>query len=164
MEHEKRPIPRGAWHELAVPASVWNGGTTHASRWQRGSIIVISSIASMDLPGGGEGPTWLISVTRYGKRPKRADVELALAAFGMTGAEEDNHTPGRSRAFFLPADPAFRGICECKTTEDQIVDRDGYTWSNPKDDAVDGCRGCLLAATVPGRRCPIHDAAKAVGG
>lgn len=159
-EQERRPKPRTGWRELPAPPAVWaHPGTTAASRWQRGSVIVISSIAPMDLPGGGGavGSTWLISVTRAGKRPKPADVMLALEAFGMRQAEEDNHLPGKSRAFFLPVDPARRGICECKTTEDQVVEPDGYTWSNPKDDALEGCRGCELAAMMPGRRrCPLH--------
>jgi hypothetical protein len=161
-EQERRPKPRTGWEELPVPAPVWAHGATAASRWQRGSVIVISSIAPMELPGGdgAVGPTWLVSITRWGKRPKPGDVELALAAFGMRGAEEDNHHPGRCRAFFLPVDPARRGICECKTTEDQMVEPDGYTWSNPKDDAVEACRGCELAAMIPGRRCPIHQEAR----
>ncbi len=159
---EKRPAGR-EWLELAVPAPIWMNRPIFASRWQRGSIIAISTLVVVELPGtkGESGPTWHVSITRAGKRPKPGDVALALTAFDMAEAEEDNHPPGKARSFFLPVDPAYRGICECKETEDQITEPDGYTWSNPSVDAVEPCRGCWLAQAIRGRRCPIHSDAEA---
>lgn len=134
-------------------------GTVSASRWQRGSVIAISALEVVELPGGdgAAGPTWHLSVSRMGRRPKARDIEHALRDFGLVGAEEDNHHPGNARHFFQPVDPAFRGICECKTNEDVVVDPDGYTWTNPKANAVEGCRGCEFER-LRGKPCPVHHA------
>lgn len=157
-ERERRPTSRD-WAELPVPRVI----TLHnqpiaASFWARGTVRVMSELANVELPGSGGavGPTWHVSVSRLGKRPKRRDVDHALTDFGMRGAEEDNHHPGGARHFFLPVDPAFRGVCECKTTEDVIVEPDGYRWTNPKAHAVEGCRGCAFARAFGGKPCPIH--------
>jgi hypothetical protein len=140
------------WTEL--PSQVI-GGVLHLG-FRSGPISVLSSIQLAELPGGNGavGPTWLVSVSHRGKRPKPHHVARALRAFGMTEAEEDNHHPGNSRHYFLPVDPAFRGVCECKTTEDVIVERDGYRWTNPKNGPCRGCEGTALT----GRPCPIHTA------
>ena len=124
------------------------------SAWTYGKIRVLSSLSTMERPGTPEpGPTWLISITRRGQRPTPADVRKALRAFGMTGAEEDNHGSGNARSFFLVVDPAFRGICECKSAESVIVEGDGYTFSVDDDPA--NCGGCDMER-LHGRPCPRH--------
>lgn len=123
---------------------------------------VLSELAFAELPKSGRtGPQWLISivskVTPEPARPSAAQTKLALCAFGMLGAEEDNHHPGNARYFWLPLDPSERVECECKTDEDVIVEPDGYTWTNPKHGE---CRGCeneeIQAAVGLVRPCPIH--------
>lgn len=78
----------------------------------------------------------------------------ALRAFGLVGAEEDNHSPGSARHFFQPVDPAYRGVCECKATEVQMADPDGYRWSQAIDPA--SCSTCKLYALLGQRPCPLH--------
>lgn len=101
--------------------------------WQLRDLTVFSTSADMELPGGGVGPTWLVSVSCGGGRATDREVRRALRAFGAVGAEEDNHEPGIARKFFLVADPAKRGICECKTDETTIVEPDGYRYSVAKE-------------------------------
>lgn len=159
---ERRPTSR-EWREIPVPREFYRGRHAvmlpiAASAWRRGSVSVMSELVIAELPGGtGEnGPQWCASVSRSGgKRPRPRDVEHFLRDFGLDGAEEDNHMPGGARHFWLPVDPARRGVCECKTTEDVITDRDGYQWTNPTETALDGCRGCEFEALL-GRPCPIH--------
>lgn len=163
-ERERRPRSR-EWRELPVPSAVYGARSgahaasrVHAaSRWRRGPVIVISTLVDAELPGegGGVGPTWHASITRLGKRPRPRDVERFLRDFDLVGAEEDNHHPGAARNFFLPVDPALRGQCECKTTEDVITEADGYQWTNPKSTALEPCRGCELE-TMRGKPCPVH--------
>lgn len=119
--------------------------------------MAISTLEEVELPGGEglTGPTWHLSVSRLGKRPRERDVEHALRDFELVGAEEDNHHPGGARHFFLPVDPAYQGQCECKTTEDVIVEPDGYAWTNPKPAAIEACRGCEFER-LRGKPCPIH--------
>ena len=109
----------------------------------------------MNLPGGGGvGPTWLVTISYRGARPSDAHVELVLRQFRMRDAEEDNHTPGITRSFFMPVDPKWRGVCDCKETEETIVEDDGYEWQNPRPE--DGrCRGCEYEELF-GAPCPIH--------
>jgi hypothetical protein len=151
-------LPRGAeWQPLPVPRVLWTSNTLSVSRWQRGAVLVVSALEDAELPGAGgaSGPTWHVSISRLGKRPRPRDVAHALRDFGMVGAEQDNHHPGVAQHYFMPVDPAYRSACECKTTEDVIVEADGYTWTNPKLDAVEGCRGCEFER-LQGKPCPIH--------
>ena len=136
--------------------------TLDAGAYRRGKVTVITAVELAELPdGSGEiGPQWHVSISRGGRRPKPAEVARALRAFGMRGAEEDNHHPGNARHFWLPVDPARRVECECKTEEATVVEPDGYTWTNPHDEAE--CRGCEFEAIL-GRPCPVHGAKLAVG-
>lgn len=154
--HERRP--RGGWTALPVQSAFTRDSQfTQTSRWQKGSIVVLSSLEHAELPGSGglAGPTWHISVSRYGKRPTPKDVGRALRDFGMVGADEDNHHPGVARHYFMPIDPAYRSACECKTTEDVIVEKDGFAWTNPKPETGLGCRGCEYELLY-GKPCPLH--------
>lgn len=128
----------------------------------RSGVTVISTRVMAQYPRGvGIGPQDHVSVSRRLRRAPEADVQRALLAFGMVGAEEDNHHPGIARHFWRPVDPAHRVACECKATEQVIRDpRDGYEWTNPTTASGEGCRGCWYAATLgkyTGRdRCPVH--------
>ena len=124
-----------------------------ASAWRCGPIFVLSEFAVAESPdGNGVGPQWLISISESGRRPKPKQVRKALRAFGMVGAEEDQHYPGVARHFWQPIDAAHRAQCQCKASERVVVEADGYTWTTP----VDGeCRGCELEQTT-GAACPVH--------
>lgn len=160
MSREKRPRRGKGWMEIPTPREARLDNTLSVSVWANGAVRVISELCNAELPGGdgASGPTWHISVSRLARRPMPRDVEHALRDFELIGAEEDNHHPGNARHYFMPVDPAFRGICECKATEDVVVERDGYTWTNPKEHAPEACRGCELRRQLGERAqpCPIH--------
>lgn len=161
QNRERRP--RGSeWHEVFIPGDASDVADIAASAWVSGPLRVISALSMAELPdGSGEvGPQWHISITRKGKRPKPTDVRRALRAFGMVGTEEDNHHPGNARHFWLPVDPARRVECECKATEVNVTDADGYRWTN--EPAPELCRGCELEGLI-GKPCPLHTEARAYG-
>lgn len=123
---------------------------------------MLSSTALAEAPDGkGDAiPQWNISITRNGKRPRKNDVAIALRAFGLTNTgEEDNHHPGHARHFWLPIDPSRRVDCECKVTEETVIDPDGYTWTNTREGAGP-CRGCEAVKLGLRPLCPIHQSRK----
>lgn len=159
---ERLPKHGAGWREVPIPPRM--AATLDpdqlVSIWQRGKLRVVSELAQAELPdGSGEvGPQWFVSVSSQGGRPSAAQVERALRDFNMVGAEEDNHLPGISRQFWLPVDPARRVGCECKATEETVVEPDGFTWTNPLLGEGE-CRGCEYEAglgQLVGKRCPIH--------
>lgn len=126
--------------------------------YERSGVRVISTRVVAVYPSGvGEGLQDHVSISRRLHRPPESDVRRALAAFGVVGAEEDNHHPGIARHFWRPVDPAHYALCQCKETETVIVDSDGYTWTNPKDEP---CRGCSYVLEIWFLRgvvsCPLH--------
>lgn len=80
-------------------------------------------------------PHWLVTITIGGERPTDDEAQRALRDFGMVGAEEDNHFPGKCRAFFIVADlaPGETQLYDCKVTEETVVEKDGFTWSKAKE-------------------------------
>ncbi len=155
---ERRPPACTGWREVHVPKLC--EGVVAASAWVYGKIRVISSLNIMQMPDNPAetGLQWHISVSRNGRRPSDVDVLKARRAFHMKAAEEDNHHPGGARHFMLVCDPARRIDCECKETEEVIVDKGGYKWTNPKDPAA--CRGCAYALMTDGKKpCPLHPTA-----
>ena len=92
---ERHPLrdPHG-WKMYDQPAP--NPYAISASAWYRGSIAVVSSVAVMEWPAGGEvQPVWLLSVRRTTGR--LADMRKVLRAFGMAEA-----VPLGAAAFVLP--------------------------------------------------------------
>lgn len=155
---ERRPPPCTGWREVKIQRP--REGCIAYSGWVYGKIRVISTLNVMEMPDNPAetGLQWHISVSRNGRRPSDVDVLKARRAFCMKAAEEDNHHPGEVRHFMLVCDPARRVSCECKETEDLIVDKGGYKWSNPKDPA--SCRGCEYARLTRGKKpCPLHPTA-----
>ncbi len=124
-------------------------------------LRVISSIGVMELPGGDGkvGPTWLVSVSRPPGRCSLEDMMRVVAGFAMPAFDEDNHHPGVARMLFCPIDERYRNACECKTTELQLTDEDGYQWTT---DVNGECRGCTYERMIAGfgrqQPCPIHKA------
>lgn len=124
------------------------------SAWTNGKLNAISELCIADHPDGdGSGLHFHISFTAKGKHADTRPVLRALKAFGLSEAREDNHEPGAARNFWLPVDPAHRVDCECKTTEQQMVERNGHAWSAAHD--VSKCGGCLLQS-IGGPICPAH--------
>jgi hypothetical protein len=152
MTRELRPDPL-LWTEIPWPGL---RRSPTASAWTLGQIMVLSELVEAEYPdGSGNGPQWLVSVSASGKRAKPKQLRRALRAFGMVGAEQDNHHPGNVRNYWRPVDESKRVDCQCKIDEVTVVDEtDGYTWTNP----VDGpCRGCELEQLL-GLPCPLHPA------
>jgi hypothetical protein len=150
MQRELRPDPL-TWTEIPWPGPI---RTPTASAWTLGPIMVLSELVIAEYPdGSGNGPQWLVSVSASGKRAKPKQLRRALRAFGMVGAEQDNHHPGNVRSYWRPVEESKRVDCQCKVDETIVVDEaDGYTWTNP----VDGpCRGCELEQLM-GMSCPLH--------
>ncbi len=151
LRHERDPSEPGWVDRGPAPPQIAGRGRI----WQRGDVRVISALEVAEYPdGSGRGPQWHVSISRGGQRPRPRDVKRALRAFGLVGAEEDNHHPGNARHFWRPLDATKRVDCECKATEDTIVEPDGYRWTNPQDPAE--CRGCEFRR-MGGGPCPIHD-------
>lgn len=142
--------PDSGWQEIPCP---WTIEGLSRSAWESGPLRVLSALIEADLPdGAGVGLQWHVSISRKGRRPREKDLRRALRAFGMVEAEEDNHHPGVARHFFLPVDPMHRVDCECKRSDEQIVEPDGYRWSNSRQGT---CRGCEIAP-LTGRPCSLH--------
>jgi len=144
----------GDWQQVPTTPEL-RAQAISVSIWQSGPLRVISALERADYPdaSGEAGPQWHISITRNGNRPKPTDLRRALRAFRMVGTEIDNHHPGNAQHFWLPVDPKRRVDCECKVDEVQVVEPDGYIWSNPHEPAE--CRGCA-AAQLFGRPCTLH--------
>jgi hypothetical protein len=158
MNTERHPSGQG-WIRSAVP-DVLRVGNEHISAWRYGRILVMSQLAEMKMPQSEVvGPTWLVSVSRSGRRPSASDVRKVRRCFDMRSAEIDNHHPGCAVNLFLPVDPRYRVDCECKDDEVTITEADGYTWTTPKDGE---CRGCELERMLgQARPCPIHSVKEA---
>lgn len=124
----RRPSLESKWHRL--PDFVDPDGH-RAERWRRKSVLVLSSFFIAPFRGRMR-PQWHVSVSASGQRPNQEQLTMALRWFGMEFAEEDNHSSGVARHFFLIADLApgeAPGECECKEDEEIVVEPDGYTWS-----------------------------------
>lgn len=152
----KRPPTWASWqsHGYVAPDAE---AVQHV--WSRGRLRVLSSLIHAEFRGQLRWQ-WLVTVSASGPRGRQraTDVELsrALRDFGMERAEEDNHQPGVSRAFFLlcdakPDDPA---VCECKETEEVIVEPDGFAWSKARGADADEARAAEASRQLLGRVLP----------
>lgn len=158
---ERRPRFPG-WAEIttAEMRSAWRrSGTTQPlglSAWQKGRICCISGLELATYPdrSGGTGPQWHLSVTLLRQHPPDSVIRIALAAFDLEAAEEDNHEPGNARHFWMPVDPQHRVECECKADEQLVVEANGHRWTNPKEGPCLGCR----TERLTGRPCSLHGA------
>jgi hypothetical protein len=154
-------MPQSGFSRLR--ANVPGGGRLYRSS---DGLVVVSSIANMELPGGdgAAGPTWLITVSYGGRpggftgRPKLDEMMRVVTCFAMPAWDEDNHFPGVARGLFCPVEERWRNECECKVNEMVVVDpADGYAWTT---DPAKECRGCQYRRMVArlGRdvACPLH--------
>lgn len=128
-------------------------------------LRVTSGLHQTELPGSGTppkiGPTWLVVVSRSpvpgGPRCTVTDDDLrrVIEGFAMPAHDEDNHHPGIARHLFCPVDEQYRNACECKFTETEVVEPNGYRWTT---DDQDECRGCEYERRF-GPLCTIHGGA-----
>ena len=79
-------------------------------------------------PPEGKGLEHHISISHLGQRPTRQMVLATLRDFGLDGAVEDNHLPGRARHFWLPLSPSERADCDCFATEKPHDEGGGFIW------------------------------------
>lgn len=166
-ESAKRPTSAAAHRYAVVPMRIVSPDRTkviaEGFSAARGSLVILSTIDVAELPdGSGDvGPQWHLSVS-LGKGAKRRatddECERVLRDFGLEGAEEDNHTPGLARHFWMPVDPARRVECECKTVDVVHVEPDGFRWSNPRDATPENCHACLAVRGGLATSCPLHGA------
>lgn len=107
-------------------------------------LMVLSSVHYATFRGVVR-PQYQVSVSTLNvdlARPRRraTDEECAyvLAAFGMVGAEEDNHEAGVARHFWRLCDvaPDAEMPCDCKETDEIVVEPDGHVWSRPRAGVV----------------------------
>lgn len=111
-----------AW-TVNYPGQVWH--------YQTG-LIVISAVEVVSDPTEPDiGPEYHLSISRKGSRCSRNEARFVVKAFGMEGAEEDNHVPGGFvRNFWRPvAEHLIGRQCPCKKHEPAMVeDRGEFTW------------------------------------
>lgn len=118
------------------------GRTPHGQRWIHPSGLVV--VSSLDTTP--RGPEWHVSVSKSGGRCTPEEAALACRDFGIAGAEEDNHTSGLARHFWMAVDPAKRTDCECKETEETIVEGD-YAWQREREESTPDGEGFPETAT-----------------
>lgn len=97
--------PKGAGWVRRTNTNPLHAESVAESWWTHGEVVVGSSLVRASLPAGeGAGLQWLVSISESGRRPSRAAVRLALKAFGMNGAEEDNPPgpPASARSRSVP--------------------------------------------------------------
>jgi len=118
----RRPAQRIGWLRRA---------SIVGEAWQGQGLFVISQVADVET-NGVMRETWIVSVTTQGalRRPTDEEMRRVRVVFGMQGADEDNHFPGRSRTLFMAVEAKYRAICECKVEESTVVEADGYRWQD----------------------------------
>lgn len=146
-------------HGELVPVSGfsrWKGARISGSTWRsHDGLFVMSACENSVLPGTHPeeyGPQWHISVSRAPARSTTDDVRRVVEGFAMPAFDEDNHHPGIARHLWCPVDERYRTACECKLTEQLIVEPDGYEWTN---DTTAPCRGCEFER-LTGHPCTLH--------
>lgn len=160
----RHPGPKSGWIrkkaiERRLPADLLEQSLDLAV-YDRHGIRAISTVVMAKAPNGPEViPQYHISFSLIAGEARATDRDCAvcLASFHLTGADEDNHEPGRARHFWMPLDPRHRVECECKD-ETIIVEPDGHRWSTPRDGSE--CYGCNHEADMRAhgveRPCTIH--------
>lgn len=127
----RSPQPKGSGWVLRM-CYMQDGDVIH--RWENGDIIACSSRHH-----GVEShhsklivPCFHVSISQCGHRASDDVIRSVLADFNLEGAEEDNHSSGMARHFWLDEGRDVQPDCECKKTEETIVEPDGYRWQREK--------------------------------
>lgn len=136
----KRPW-RSVWRRL--PDAMGPSGELalrfHAARL---GLLVVSSVDLAEFRGvvrpqyhvSISSPSSVCGLELTPRRPVDHECQAVLAEMGMRGAEEDNHEPGLARHFWrlCEAAPDEAMGCECKETEETVVEPDGHRWQRPR--------------------------------
>lgn len=77
-------------------------------------------------------PSSQLSISVNGHRASDDVIRGVLADFALEGAEEDNHSSGIARHFWLDEGQTVQPECECKRTEETIIEPDGYRWQRER--------------------------------
>ena len=127
----RSPQPKGDTWRLELCFSI-DGDVIH--RWRNGGVIVCASRHA-----GVESkksklvvPSFHLSISDNGARASDDVIRSVLADFNLEGAEEDNHSSGRARHFWLDEGRTAQPECECKRIEETIIEPDGYRWQREK--------------------------------
>lgn len=129
----RSPQPKGDGWKLEACFTV-NKDSDAIHRWVNGSIIACAS-RHVDVPSLRSKlvvPTLHVSVSDGGHRASDDVIRGVLADFSLEGAEEDNHSPGLARHFWLDEGRRVQPDCECKRTEETVVEPDGYRWQRER--------------------------------
>lgn len=133
---ERRPTsPKWQTNKtFEVVAKAMNGEGYGTSAYTVGRLRVVSQLIVCDYPDGdGQGPTWIVSISRKGRRiATTEECRRLLRHLGIGQAEEDNHEPGIARKFWWPLDPAKRVECQCKETEETVIEPSGMRWQRKR--------------------------------
>lgn len=127
----RSPQPKGnAWSLLACVEI--DGEKVH--QWVNGSIVACASRHAAVESHSSKliVPSCQVSISHNGARPSDDVVRGVLADFNFEGAEEDNHSPGRARHFWLDEGRTVQPECECKQVEETVIEPDGYRWQREK--------------------------------
>lgn len=125
------PQPRGNCWSMESCFSV-DGETIH--RWVNGWVIACASYHKAVESHTSKliVPSVQLSISVRGGRPSDDVIRGVLADFALEGAEEDNHSPGIARHFWLDDGRTVQPECECKQVEETVVEQDGYRWQREK--------------------------------
>lgn len=127
MIDQKVLQPKGDMWQ-ALRSYIHDGTLVH--RWINGTIVAcVSRHAAVESKTSKLLRTQFhLSISNGGGRASDDVVRGVLADFNMEGAEEDNHLSGIARHFWLDEGRAVQPECECKLSEETIVEPDGYRW------------------------------------
>lgn len=130
--------PRGeGWRRLPdLPPQYTLGYECEVWRHDWWLLGVMSAVeVAKDKDSIDRGPEYHISISKHqAGNPRRCTTQealLVLQAFGLEGAEEDNHVPnGKVRNFWRPvAEPMVGLECACKADEPAMVeDKGDFIW------------------------------------
>lgn len=121
------------WRFVATAPGSADGLGGEQNAWQCPELN-LQALSSVDVAEDTESglllPHWHVSVVARrspGFEPSTAtdeEVERVRAAFGLGGAEEDNHGSGVARHLWLVCGRSRQPDCPCKQDEDRIVEGD----------------------------------------
>lgn len=132
VTNPRRPPSWKGWKRQPAPPGLplQDGGEI----WRlRGRVLAISSLIYAEFRDGMHWQ-YLVSISYAGGRASDFVCRRVLADFGIPTAEEDNHESGVARKFWRLIDiaPDEPQLCECKETEETIVEPDGYTYTRER--------------------------------
>jgi hypothetical protein len=129
----RSPQPKGNAWSLASCFKV-HGEIVH--RWASGDVIACASRHEFDEPNKAglliHKVQFQVSISVGGRRATDDEIRGVLADFGFEGAEEDNHSSGLARHFWLDEGRTVQPECPCKATEETVVEPDGYRWQRTR--------------------------------